>query len=251
MARALSPIVSVERKHFRRPFLRVNQEAGCDGPDRVEAIPERRHDPEVPATPSQSPEQIGVLMCISLDDLTVSLDHFGREEVVTSCAVQSHHVTQPAAEGETRNSGVRNLPASSGPAKGCRRAIKLFPRHPGLRRSDSFGRIDVDPFHWREVNHEPCVTDRTSGDIVTAAAHTDKEIPFTGQADRGPNIAVCGAPGNHGRLPVYHAVPNAACIVISGLPGTQVLIEVECHPLTSLTVRPICWRVNSRGVKKG
>jgi hypothetical protein len=53
-----------------------------------------------------------------------------------------------------------------------RLAVELAPEHAGLGPGSARRPVDPDPLHWREVDHEPAVTDRVTSDAVAAGAHS-------------------------------------------------------------------------------
>jgi hypothetical protein len=75
-------------QHPDRRRAGVEHRAGEDErADRMQAVLQRRHHPEVATATAQRPEQLGVLALAGGDELAVSGDHVGREQVVAGEAV--------------------------------------------------------------------------------------------------------------------------------------------------------------------
>ena len=50
-------------------------------------------------------------------------------------------------------------------------AVELAPQHAGLSARGARRRVDPDPLHRREIDHEATVAERMTADTVAAGAH--------------------------------------------------------------------------------
>ena len=102
-------------------------------------------------------------------DAPVGGDHLGSEQVVRGV---TEHSLEPAAarpERQARNARGRDATARRGEPVRLRCGVELAPGHARLRPRDARLRIDVDPLHGREVEHDPVVTDGVAVDAMAAA----------------------------------------------------------------------------------
>jgi hypothetical protein len=115
--------------------------------DGMEAVLERRHDAEVSAAASQTPEEILVLVVGGHDDAAVGENHVGRHQVVARHPVPASQPSEPAAEGEPGDSGVGQGPAGGGETEGLGLAIEVDPLGAalGARRRPSL--VDTHAVH--------------------------------------------------------------------------------------------------------
>ena len=106
-------------------------------------------------------------------------------------------------------------PADGGQAEELRLAVELAPEHAGLGPCRAGHRIDPDPLHRREVDHEAAVAERVAADAVTARSHRHLESALAGEADRGDDVGDSGAARDAGRAAVDRAVPDPARGVVA------------------------------------
>jgi hypothetical protein len=105
-------------QHRGRVFGRVEHRAGeHQWADRVEAILQRGHHPEVAATSAQCPEQLGVLLPAGGDELAVGGHHVRREQAVAGQAALAQQPADPAAEGEASDASAGYQAAGDGQAE--------------------------------------------------------------------------------------------------------------------------------------
>ena len=67
---------------------------------------ERGHDSEVAATPSQAPEELGVLLRARYDVDAIRRDHVAGQEIIDRQSKLAHQMTNPAPKREARDAGV-------------------------------------------------------------------------------------------------------------------------------------------------
>ena len=78
----------------------------------------------------------------------------------------AHQPTDPAAKGQSRNSGVGDDPSRRRQPEGLRFAIELAPQQAWLGAGGSRRGIDPHALHGREVDHEAFVAYGRAGDVV-------------------------------------------------------------------------------------
>ena len=143
--------------------------------DLVEAVLELSHDAEVSAATLQTPEQISVLVRARTHHAPVGRDYLRGDQVVRH---ETEHPLEPATAGAERETGDArrgDAPARRGEPVRLRGGVELAPGQAGLRAHDPRLRIDVDPLHRRQVEHDPVVADRVAVDAVTAALHGERQ----------------------------------------------------------------------------
>jgi hypothetical protein len=77
---------------------------------------------------------------------------------------------------------------------------------PSVQPPSTGSRIDADPLHRREVDHQPAVVDAESGAVVPAAADGNEQLAVAAEIDGGNDVARVGAAGDERRTAVDHAV---------------------------------------------
>ena len=115
----------VERERRRRVRQRVQHRPGQHLADRVEAVFERGHDPEVAAAAAEGPEQVGVLVVAGGQDISVGGDDLDGQEVVDGEAVLAHEPADAAAERQPGDPGGGDDPAGGGQSVDGRRPVEL------------------------------------------------------------------------------------------------------------------------------
>src|SRR5438874_982462 len=96
----------------------IGDRSAVDLRNLVQAVLERRDDPEVSATAAQSPEQILVLLIAGHDNLPVGGDDLGRDEVVARQPVLARQVADAATKRQPRDAGRPDDPTGGGQAVG-------------------------------------------------------------------------------------------------------------------------------------
>ena len=85
----------------------------------------------------------------------------GAQQSVAGEAELRGQVADPAAEREAGDPGRADHASRGDEAVGLRRAVEVEPGRAALRAGDTGARVDVDPRHQREVDHEPVVARRS------------------------------------------------------------------------------------------
>ena len=83
--------------------------------------------------------------------------------------------------------------------------------------------LDVYPgaLHQAEIDHHAAVADGPAGHIVTASPDGNFKTVLKGKGQRVHHVRIYDTLCNHRRMPVDHAVVNAAHCVICAVTGNQ------------------------------
>ena len=68
--------------------------------------------------------------------------------------------------------------------------VEVAPCRPALRPGAPRHGVYMDPAHLGEVDHQPAITDRVTGDIVPAALHRHQEVVLPREAHRRNHVGV-------------------------------------------------------------
>ena len=129
--------------------------------------------PKLPPPPRSAQNRSGWLSSVTFSVVAVGGHELDADQVVAPEAVLGHQPAQPAAERVAGNPGRRDRASGHGEAVYVRLAVELAPRHAALGAHACGLRVDVDPRHLRQVDHQSAVGDRSAGDVVAAAADGD------------------------------------------------------------------------------
>ena len=175
----------------------------------------RRDDAEVPAAAAQRPEQLGICVLTGGDDLARREHHLGGQQVVDGHAEPAHEPAEPPAQRQAGDPGARDHAAGRRKPESGGRAVKLGYQDTRLRPHRLANRIHVDPFHPRQVDHQPAVGDRLAGDVVPAAPDRDLERLVAAEVDGVDDVRRVQATRDQARALVDEAVVDAPCVVVS------------------------------------
>ena len=176
---------------------------------------ERRRDTEVPGAPPHRPEQVRLLVPTRRDDATVRQHELRRSEVVNREAVFAEQPPKSATERQSADAGGRDDAAGAREAVQLRLAVVLRPRNAALRPRGARDRIDVNTFHWRQVDHQPAVDRRAAGDVVAAAADGHLQAVFARQVHGVHYIRRVPAARDQGGPFVDQTVVHAPRLVVT------------------------------------
>jgi hypothetical protein len=95
--------------------------------------------------------------------------------------------------------------------------VELAPGQPGLRLGGAGGRIDLDPLHRREIDHQAVVARAVSLGGMAASAHGDHQAVVTAPPDGRPYVIRVAAARDERREAVDAAVPDHACLLVVGV----------------------------------
>jgi hypothetical protein len=154
----------------------------------VEPVAQPRQDTEVAAAASQRPEQIAVPLTVHVQGVSAGGDEFHREQVVDRESVLSNEPADPSAQrepGDTNRMGV----AEPGCQPMTRGLHGVLPGgESGLRPGASANRVDVQPTHVAEVEHEPAVGGAMTGVTVGAASNRQFKVVLARERNRERDI---------------------------------------------------------------
>ena len=190
-----------------------DQAAGNYRPDRMHLELERRRDAEVAAAPAHRPIEIRMLVGRRTLHRAVSGHHFDRPHVVECHAVAGHQPAEATAERETADTGAADHTAGRGQAVQLRFTKELPPERAALNPRGPGSRIDVDPFHQRQVDDQAGVERAAPADVVATAANRDFEAQPPRELYGLGDVRGTAALRHEGRLLVDHAVVHATGFV--------------------------------------
>ena len=210
----------VEAQHLAGILERMEDRSGQhDRPHGVKPVLERGDDAEVAAAATDAPEEVRVLILAGGENLAVGRHQVDRDQVVYRRPVLSHEPADTAAQGEPRDAGVRDDPAYRRQSVKLRLAVELAPQHAGLRPGRTRHRIDPDPLHRREVDHEAAFAERVTADAVAAGAHRYQQVSPAGEVNRGDDIGDSRAASDAGGAAVDRSVPDRTRGVVARVGG--------------------------------
>ena len=241
--------IAVEPQHVPGGLERVRDQPADDHRQGPQPVRQRRGDPEVPAAAAQTPHQIGIRLVGHLQHLAVRGHQLDGDQVVAGQALGGHQPAQPAAQRVAGDPGGRDRAPGDGQAVRPGRLVDVAPARaalcPGRRRR----RVDVDPAHPGQVDHQAALGHRPAGDVVPAAAHRDLQPGLTGVAHRGRDVLGVRAAGDQRGPAVDQPVVHPAGGVVPLVAGCQERAgerrgerRSSCHGSTSGNgdaVRPI------------
>ena len=179
--------------------------------------PEREidHRAEVATGAAERPEEIGILVLGSTDDLAAGGHDGGADQVVERQSVQADEVADAAAECQAADAGVAKGAARGREAVTQAGGIEVFPQRPAAAGRRPRLWIDRDAAHQPQVDDEPALADAVAGDAVAATANGDGQIPLAGERDRGDDVVDIERPDDQLRTPVDHPVEREARGVVA------------------------------------
>ena len=222
--------VAVEAERLAGPADGMGDHPAVHRGHRVSLVLETGGDAEVAAAAAQGPEQVRVVLGAGHDDLAVGGDDLDRQQVVDGEAVLAHQPAFPAAQGQARDTGAGDHPAGGGQPVDGRGPVELLPGGPGLGPDGPPRRIDPDPFHRRQVDHQAAVGDGQAGHVVAAAAHRYLGRLVAADGDRVHDVRDGAAPGDkRGTLVDQPVVDPADLLVAQVCRGDQLAGERRPH----------------------
>jgi hypothetical protein len=102
-------------------------------------------------------------------------------------------------------------------------SVELSPQDAGLCARRPRGRVDLDAFHRRQVDHEPVVAERLPADSVATGADRDEQVALAREAHSRDHVGNACAARDAGRTAVDRAVPDPAGGVVAGAGREQQL----------------------------
>ena len=207
---------------------------------------ERCDDPEVSATASKSPEEIGVLGTTGRPHFAVGGDDLARQEIVDRHAVSADQPADAAPEGEPADTGLGDDPTGNSETERVGFTIEIAKRGAALDAHGACRRVDVDGSHPREVDDKAIIAKGTATDVVAPASDGREQVVVTTEVDRGDDVGESRAAG-YERRPFRHArVPEATGIAVAAaLWCEQIALErgselLDVQGRHHVVLRPFC-----------
>ena len=116
--------------------------------------------------------------------------------------------TEPAAEGESGESCLRDEAARDDAAEGLRLAVDVSEKNAGLGADCLVREVDVDALHVRDVDHDTIVDKGGAADVVTTRADRKRKPGLTGVVDRVDDVRCARAAHHRGRPLVDAGIPD-------------------------------------------
>src|SRR5262245_41481985 len=127
----------------------------------------------------------------------------------------AHEPANTASKRESANPRVGDDPAGRGEAEDLRLAVEFSPQHPRLSARGSAIGIEFDALHRGKIHDEAIVAERSTRDIVPAAADRKGQSFCAREVDAGDDISRTTAAHDEGGSAINHAIPDLASIVIA------------------------------------
>jgi hypothetical protein len=220
--------VAIEGERLACAADGMGDHAAIDRGHRVGPVLEGGSDAEVAAAAAQGPEQVLIVLGAGRDDLAVCGDDFDRQQVVDGQSVLSHQPAFPAAQGQPGDACAGDHPAGGGEPVTGRVPVEFLPGDPALRPYGPPRRVDPDPLHRCQVDHQAAVGDSQACDIVPAAAHRYLGRLLAADDDRVLNIRDGAAPRDKRGTLVDQAVVDPARLLVARISGAGQLSGERC-----------------------
>ena len=151
---------------------------------RVEPVLECGDYPEVAAAATQRPEQLSVLVAVARRNWpsAVTTSAARRLSQVSPC-LRTSQPTPPPSVSPAIPVSPTTPPVVASP-KACVSWSNSCHRTPGCAQAVRADRVDPDPLHRRQVNHQPAVAHGGARDVMTAAPYRQQQLVRRGEANR-------------------------------------------------------------------
>ena len=184
-------------EHVRADGVRLELEGGDDA--------------EVAAA---APQQITIGVRACRNQPAVGGHQIGGQQVVAAEAVPAPQPPQAAPEGQPGDPGPGHDTHRHGQPERLGLSVEIADRDTTLGPDRPRGGVDPDALHRREVDHQPAVAHRETGDPVPSAADGRHEPMPAGELHRGEDVGHAGAAGDQTGTPVDGAVPHRPRLVV-------------------------------------
>ena len=180
----------------------------------MQLVLELGDDPEVAAAPAQRPQEVGILLGVRSDELSLGGHDVGSDDVVARESVLSHEPADAAAECEPADACDRVDSAGRGEPESLRGMIDLTPRASSLRADTAGDGIDPRTPHRPQVDDEPTLAGGGAGDVVAGAANRGANLVRTRPLHAGDHVRDVDAARDHRRVALDVGVPELAYLVV-------------------------------------
>ncbi len=197
----------------------------------MEAKLELGDDAEVPSSAAEAPEEVGVLCCTGRDEVARGGDEIRGEELVYREPELAVKPADSTAERQAGDAGVSDDSASRRKPERLRLTVELSPEHACLDSRGARHRVDADPFHWPEIDHDPAVADRVARIAVPTPSDCEGQGGLAGEPDRRPDVRNPAAARDESGVAIDRSVPDPAVSVVRAIAGADELaLEGFAHP---------------------
>ena len=212
----------------------------------MEAELQPRGDPEVAAAAAQGPEEIGVVVGVHAQELTVGGHDVGGEQVVDREAVLAREEADTAGQRDPADPDRARVAEPGREAVRAGRGGVLARGQPGLGPGRASLGIDLECAHRGEIEDDPALGDAVSGGAVATAADGELRPGVASERDDARDVRGVGDADDHGRPAVDRAGEDPPRLVVfSVLRRDDLALEVvgevgsREHPprVTALTMR--------------
>jgi hypothetical protein len=185
----------------------------------VEPEPEAGRHAEVPAAAPDRPEEVGVRVGVHPEDLTVGGDQLGSQQRVDRQAVLPDQEADAATERDPPDADGPGVAEAGGQVVGVGRDRVPGGGQPGVGPGSAGRRVDLEPVHLREVEHDAVVDRAVPGQAVAAAADSEVDAGLADRPDHTGGVVRVGDADDHLRAAVDVAVEHGARLVVSRVVG--------------------------------
>jgi hypothetical protein len=133
--------------------------------------------------------------------------------------VLTHQPTEATAERQAGDSGVGHLTPCRRQAVTFRGTIQFSPQHAGFSDGLAAFRVNRDPFHLGEIDHQPVLANSVASHVVAASSNTHMQTLSHGQPHRCCDLLGRAAARDDCRATIDHSVPNAPGLRELGMLG--------------------------------
>src|SRR5690606_15012732 len=144
-----------------------------------------------------------------------------REQVVDAHTELAPDVAEPATEREAGDTRLRDVAGRRHEIVLLGGVVDIGEGCAALYVGNSGLGININTPHQRAIDDDAIVDGAESSDAMTAPAHRNRQPLLAPEVDRGKDIVNAGAAGDTGGSPVDHMVPDAPCIIVYCVIGTD------------------------------
>ncbi len=152
--------------------------------------------PKLPPPPRMPQKRSSFSVALTFRSWPSAVTEIGRQEVVAGQAEATHQVAEAAAQREPGDPRRGHEAAGGRQAEGLGLAVELAPGDAGFGPHRAARRVDPDPLHPGQVNHQPIVAHREARHAVAAPADGDQQVVGAREVDGADHIGRSRTPGD-------------------------------------------------------
>ena len=179
--------------------------------------------PKFPPPPRRPQKRSEFCAALAVTKSPAGGDEIGGEELVYRQPKLAVKPADAAAERQAGDAGVSDNPASGRKPERLRLAVELSPEHAGLDSRSARHRVDADPFHWPEIDHDPAVADRVARIAVPTASDCEGQGGIACEPDRRLDVRNPAAARDERGVTIDRSVPDPAVSVVRAIAGADEL----------------------------